>query len=375
MGKPCLFGLGYLFVLGALGISLAQGAEGTLLIGQTADFSGPQSSAVKETTEAAKAYFDSVNKQGGVNGRRIVLESVDDGFDPKRTVANATKLITERKVLALMLSRGTANAEALIPVTRTYKTMVFAPVGGSELMHRPADHYLFNIRPMHRLEVEKAVAQLSAQGMRRIAVAYVDDALGNDGIKGAYAALKAANLDPAAIVPIPRGEPKVEAAVETLIKAKPDAVVGICIAKSCAALVKQLRARGSVAQFVSLSNTSSAGYVKDLATDARGVIVTQVYPYPFSDVPRVSKEFRALAAEYKLAQSYSAIEGFIAGKVMTEALRRAGANPTPQSLIAAMEKMDRYDVGGFVVDFAGHGRTGSEFMELTMISKAGRFIR
>ena len=374
MGKVRLSALILVAAAGAFGMEAAW-AQGTLLIGQTADFSGPQSSAVKETTEAAKAYFDMVNRNGGVNGRKIVLESVDDGFDPKRTVANATQLITQRKVLALMLSRGTANAEALIPVTRTYKTMVFAPVGGSELMHRPADHYLFNIRPMHRLEAEKAILQLSSQGLRRIAVAYVNDALGNDGIKGALAGLKTAGLEPVALAPIPRGEPKVEEAVEVLVKAKPDAIVGICIAKSCAALVKQLRARGSLAQFVSLSNTSSAGYVKDLAQDARGVIVTQVYPYPFSDVPTVSKEFRQLAAEYKLAQSYSALEGFIAGKVMTEALRRAGPNPTPQSLIAAMEKMDRYDVGGFTINFAGHGRTGSEFMELTMISKNGRFIR
>jgi branched-chain amino acid transport system substrate-binding protein len=373
MSKPILRGLACLVTATLFGSAFAKGGE-PLLIGQTADFSGPQASAVKETTEAAKAYFDSVNKRGGVNGRPIVLESVDDGFDPKRTVANANQLITERRVLALMLSRGTANAEALIPVTRARKVMVFAPVGGSELMHRPADHYVFNIRPMHRLEAEKAVGQLSSQGLRRIAVAYVDDALGNDAIKGALAGLKAANLEPAALVSIPRGEPKVDAAVEALVNAKPDAVLGICIAKSCAALVKQMRARGSLAQFVSLSNTSSSGYVKDLGAVARGVIVTQVYPYPFADTPAVSKEFRLLAADYKLALSYSAIEGFIAAKVMTEAMRRAGPNPTPQSLIAAMEKLD-YDVGGFSVGFAGHGRTGSDFMELTMISKNGRFIR
>jgi ABC-type branched-subunit amino acid transport system substrate-binding protein len=365
--------LAWLAAAAVLGATPAAAAE-PLLIGQTADFSGPQNAAVKETTLAAKAYFETVNRSGGVNGRKIELLSVDDGFDPKRTVANATALITQKKVLALMLSRGTANAEALIPVTREYKTMVFAPVGGSELMHRPVDHYLFNIRPMHRLEAEKAVQQLAAQGLRRIAIAYINDALGNDGIKGALAGLKSAGLEPAALVSIPRGEPKVEEAVEVLVKANPDAVLGICIAKSCAALVKQLRARGSLAQFLSLSNTSSSGYVKDLSENARGVIVTQVYPYPFSDFPQVSKDFRKLAAEYNLAVSYSSMEGFIAARVMTEALRRAGANPTPQSLIAAMEKLD-YDVGGFPIGFANHGRTGSEFMELTMISKNGKFIR
>jgi branched-chain amino acid transport system substrate-binding protein len=368
-------GLACLAAAAFAGYVSAKGNDEPLLIGQTADYSGPQASAVKETTEATRAYFDLVNKAGGINGRKIALESMDDGFDPKRTVANAGTLISEKHVLALMLSRGTANAEALIPVTRAHKVMVFAPVGGSELMHNPADHYLFNIRPMHRLEAEKAVAQLSAQGLRKIAIVYVDDALGNDAVKGALAGLKGASLEPSALVTIPRGEPKVEAAVDKIVKSQPDAVLGICIAKSCAALVKQLRAKGSGAQFVSLSNTSSSGYVKDLESNARGVIVTQVYPFPFSDTLAISKEFRVLAAQYNLASSYSAMEGFIAAKVMTEALRRAGPNPTSESLIRAMEKMSKLDVGGFVVDFLGHGRTGSEFMEMTMISKGGRFIR
>lgn len=355
--------------------ALAASAAGdAILIGQTADFSGPQSGAVKETTEAARAYFDVVNKKGGVNGRRIELTSMDDGFDPKRTVENARKLIAEKKVVGLMLSRGTANAEALIPVTREYKTLVLSPVGGSELMHKPADHYLFNTRPMHRLEAEKAVQQLAAQGLRKIAVVHVDDAMGNDAVKGALAGLKAVGLEPAALAKIPRGEPKVEEAVEGLVKAQPDAVVGLCIVKSCSAIVARMRERGLLAQFVSMSNTSSSGYIKDLDKYGRGVIVTQVYPFPFSDGVAASREFRALAAEYNLQQSYSAMEGFLAAKVMAEALRRAGPNPTNLSLIAAMEKLD-YDVGGFPISFAGRGRTGSEFMEMTMISRNGRFIR
>ena len=352
----------------------AQGRNDPLVIGQTADFSGPQAAAVKETTAAARAYFESVNRKGGVNGRPIVLESIDDGFDPARTVENAKALISQKHVLALMLSRGTANAEALIPVTREYKTLVLSPVGGSELMHRPANHYLFNTRPMHRLEAQKAVEQLAAQGLRRIALAYVDDAMGNDAVKGALAGLSAAGLQAAAVAKIPRGEPKVEAAVEILAAAQPDAVLGLCIPKSCAALVRQLRAKGALAQFVSMSNTSSSGYVKDLDKNARGVIVTQVYPYPFSDALQASKEFRLLAAENNLAQSYSAMEGFLAAKVMTEALRRAGPNVTNASLIAVMEDLN-FDAGGFPINFAGRGRTGSEFMELTMISKGGRFIR
>jgi len=354
--------------------SMALAAGTPLVIGQTADFSGPQAAAVKETTAAARAYFDRVNKAGGVNGRPIVLESMDDGFDPKRTAENARRLIAEKQPLALMLSRGTANAEALIPVTQENRIAVVAPVGGSELMHRPANHYLFNLRPPHKFEAEKAVGQLAAQGMQHLAVVYVDDAMGNDAVEGALAGLKSAGLEPVALAKIPRGEPKVDAAVDALVKVQPDAVVGLCIPKSCAALVRAMRAKGLLAQFVSMSNTSSSGYVKDLGDDARGVIVTQVYPYPYNDATGAAKEFHHLAADYNLSTSYSAMEGFIAAKVMTEALRRAGTHPTPQSVIAALEKLD-YDVGNFPISFAGHGRSGNEFMEMTMISRGGRFIR
>jgi len=110
----------------AAGAALAAGAP--LVIGRTADFSGPQAAAVKETTAAARAYFDRVNQAGGVNGRPIVLESMDDGFDPKRTAGNARRLIAEKQPLALMLSRGTANAEALIPVTQENRIAVVAPI-------------------------------------------------------------------------------------------------------------------------------------------------------------------------------------------------------------------------------------------------------
>ena len=87
-----------------------------ITLGQTSDFSGPQAALVKETTEAAKAYFESINKQGRVNGRKIVLTLLDDGYDAKRTVENAKKLIYENHVLALILPRGTANSEALLPL-------------------------------------------------------------------------------------------------------------------------------------------------------------------------------------------------------------------------------------------------------------------
>src|ERR1700712_3737385 len=88
-------------------------AHAQILIGQTAGFTGPVASGVKETTEGAKLYIDSVNAKGGVNGQPIELLSLDDKFDPKLAVENARQLIESKKVLALFLTRGTPHAEAI----------------------------------------------------------------------------------------------------------------------------------------------------------------------------------------------------------------------------------------------------------------------
>lgn len=348
--------------------------DGVLLLGQTADYSGPQAAPVKETVAAAKAYFDKVNAQGGVNGRKIVLESMDDGFDPKRSVENAKKLIDEKRVLALFLFRGTANAEALMPVMAEKKTPLFAGVGSSHKMHDPMNRYVFNLRAPVQTEVAGIVSQLASQGITDVAVIYTDDGFGKDALEGAEKAFARFNIKPKAVASIPRGQAVVDAAVAKILAAAPSATLGFCIPKICGTIVKQLRAKGSLTQFFSLSNTSSGAYVKELGPYARGVVVTQVMPYPFDARESIGREFQAFAKEAGIPPEYTAMEGYLSARVMTEALRRAGKNPTRESLVQSFETL-RMDLGGFRVGYSPTSRTGSEFVELTMISKGGKFIR
>jgi len=178
-------------------------AQGVILLGQTADYSGPQAAPVKETAAAARAYFDRVNAQGGVNGRKIVLESMDDGFDPKRSVENAKKLIDEKNVLALFLFRGTANAEAVMPVIAEKKTPMFAGVGSSIKMHEPMSRYMFNLRAPVQIEVRTVVAQLASQGIKDVSVIYTDDGFGKDAFDGASKAFAKYQMKPKAVQVIP----------------------------------------------------------------------------------------------------------------------------------------------------------------------------
>src|SRR5262245_37850323 len=87
-----------------------------IVIGQVAGFTGSVAGTVKELTAGAQAYFDYVNSKGGVHGRKIVLESADDGFDPKKSPEAFKKLIDEKQVFAMFLSRGTPTTEAAYPV-------------------------------------------------------------------------------------------------------------------------------------------------------------------------------------------------------------------------------------------------------------------
>jgi len=356
----------------ALGVDAA--GEGVLLLGQTADYTGPQAAPVKETVAAAEAYFDKVNAQGGVNGRKIVLESMDDGFEPKRSVENAKKLIDDKHVLALFLFRGTANAEALMPVVLEKKTPMFAGVGSSHKMHEPMNRYMFNLRAPVQTEVGSIVGQLASQGITDVAVIYTDDGFGKDALEGANKAFEKLNLKPKAIASIPRGQTEVDGAVNRIFEAAPSATLGFCIPKICATIVKKLRERGSLTQFFSLSNTSSGAYVKELGPYARGVVVTQVMPYPFDAREAIGRDFQVFAKETGIKPEYTAMEGYLSARIMTEALRRAGKNPTRESLVDAFESM-KLDVGGFRVGYSPTNRTGSEFVDLTMISKGGKFIR
>ena len=349
-------------------------AQQPIVLGQTADYSGPQSGPVKETTAAARAYFELVNAKGGVNGRKVVLESLDDGFDPKRSVENLKKLADEKNVLAMFLFRGTANAEALMPVLEEKKVPLFAGVGSSMKMHQPMNRYMFNLRAPVQTEVQSVVKQLTSQGVTDVSVIYTDDGFGKDALEGAKKAFAAHSLQPKVVASIPRGSTEVASAVKQIIDASPRATLGFCIPKVCATIVRELRAKGSMTEFVSLSNTSSNSYVEELGTYSRGVMVTQVMPYPFDSRDGVSTDFIQFTKEAKVKESYAAMEGWLSARIMVEALKRAGPKATREDVVRAFESM-QLKMGGFSVGYSPSTRTGSEFVELTMISKNGKFIR
>jgi branched-chain amino acid transport system substrate-binding protein len=370
-------------VVAALLLACASGAAAEpgitadkIVIGQSAGFTGSVAGTVKELTAGAQAYFDHVNAKGGIHGRKIVLESMDDGFDPKRSPDVFKRLIDEKQVFAMFLSRGTPTNEAAYPVLEAAKVPLVGPSTGAMSMYKPPRKYLFPVRASYHSETFKIVPQLVNMGISRIALMYVDDSFGKDGLAGVQQAMKEANLEPVALASHPRGGTKVEEAVAAIAKADPQAVIMVTVLDAGVAFVKQMKKAGRNPVFLTLSNNSSNAFIKNLGEDGWGVAVSQVSPYPFSRSMAITKEFQdVIKGRQDVAPSYASMEGFISAKVLVEGLRRAGPKPTRDKLIAGLESMNRFDLGGIDVTYGPELRTGANFIDITIIGKGGSFVR
>ena len=353
---------------------LGASAHAQIYIGQTAGFSGPVAAGVKETTEGAKLYFDQVNAKGGVGGQKIELLSLDDKFDPKLAGENARILIEDKSVVAMFLTRGTPHTEAIIPLLDKYGIPLIGPSTGAMVLHQPVRKHVFNVRATYQREAEKAIAHLLSIGITRIAVIYADDSFGADGLAGAQKGLQTAKLAAATAQKFDRAKPDFSKITPAVLESKAQAVLFVASGSAVVEGIKLLKAAGANAQYVTLSNNASSGFITSLGDLKDGVIVTQVFPKSFEFA--VVKELTDLARSKGISDvSPAMMEGFAAAKVMVEALRRTGGKPTSDRIQAALEGLNKFDLGRLEVSFSTSDHTGLDFADLSIISSSGKFRR
>ena len=244
------------------------------------------------------------------------------------------------------------------------------------LLHEPVNPWVFNVRATYQREAARAIEHLASIGQNRIAIIETDDYFGADSAAGAMQGFAKVKLEPVLRQKTPRDKPDYSAVAAEIAKLQAHAVMVIASAGNTASAVKALRAAGSRAQVVTLSNNASEGFIKLLGEHAHGVIVTQVFPNERSVSYGLIKEAQDLARAKGLpGVSPAMMEGFAAAKVLTEGLRRAGPGPTPQKLRDALESLSRYDLGGLTVSYSPSNHTGLDFADLSIIDASGRFRR
>ena len=360
----------------AASLAFAQGVtDNQILLGQSVALSGPAEQLGKDMQLGASLYFNWINARGGVNGRRIVLKTLDDGYDPKRAAENTKALIDQDKVFALFGYVGTPTSQASMPIFTEARVPYVAPFTGAELLRSPTNRYVFNVRASYFDETEAIVQHLTAMSIDKIAVFYQNDAYGQAGLAGVERALKKRKLDVAAKATFERNTVDVKAAVDTMSKADPQAIIMIGAYKACAAFIRDMKKGGKNPTFWNVSFVGSKALAKELDREGRGVQISQVVPFPWDPSIAVVKEYKKLMDEAKAEPGFGTLEGYIGAKVMVEGLRRAGRKLDRESFIRAMESMNDFDVGGFKVSFSPSDHNGSKFVDLTIISKDQKFVR
>jgi branched-chain amino acid transport system substrate-binding protein len=359
---------------------LAQAETGVtsnrILLGQAAVFSGPAAQLGIQMRNGIKAYFDHVNEKGGVYGRRLELVSEDDRYESSVAPAASKKLIEEHKVFALLGYVGTPTGAAHLPVVTQARVPLVGMFTGAEILRDPFNRYIFHVRASYYDETEKIVEQVLSTGGRKIAVFYQADAYGEAGRKGTELALGRRGMKIHSNGTVERNTLKVEQAVKTIHSSEPDAIVMVGAYAACAEFIRQMRKSGSGATFYNVSFVGSKALADALGGDGSGVAISQVVPFPWALSVPVVKEYQLLAKKAGFSDyNFSAMEGFLTAKVMVEGLRRAGREPTREGLVAALEKMQDVDLGGFYVSYSPKNHAGSRFVDLTIIGRGGKFLR
>jgi ABC-type branched-subunit amino acid transport system substrate-binding protein len=347
-----------------------------IVLGQSAAFSGPAAQLGIQMNKGAKIYFDQLNANGGINGHAIEMRTLDDGYEPDRCKANTEKLIKE-DVFGLIGYVGTPTCVAALPLVTDAKIPFFGPFTGAEALREPFNKWVFHLRASYYDETGLIVKQLTSLGLKKIAVFYQNDAYGKAGLEGVKRALKPLGLEPIALGTVERNTVDVAKAVAEITPKMPDAIVQISAYKSCAAFIRGARKAGYGGTFFNVSFVGTQALADELGREGRGIMVSQVMPFPFSTTTPISREYLdAVGKAGPEAQpNYSSMEGYLSAKVFAEGLRRAGRNPTRDSLVSALESIQNASFGGFRVDFSPKDHVASHFVDLSMLTEDGKVRR
>ena len=354
----------------------ANAQESQIVLGQSTDLTGPLGELGSAMHQGAQAAFAAVNARGGIQGRSIVLNTLDDQYDVQKGLANVKQLMADPNTFALFNCMGTANVEAMLPMVLESGIPFFAPFTGAQLSRVPQRN-VFNIRASYAEEAEKLVQHLHTLGIKRIAIAYQANSFGKEVFNATQRSMAKLGLPEGPSATVENNASDAATAAAKIAQAQPEAVLIGLAGKPAMEFVKSFRALRRGTSLYGLSVLGTSANIAALGADGVGMALTQVMPLPTNPVVPVSREFmqawKAIGA--KAEPSHLALEGYINARVFCEALQRAGKNRTRASFIDATWSLRKLDLGGFEVHATEPGRNASRFVELTLVGRDGKYVR
>lgn len=347
-----------------------------IVLGQAAALTGPSAELGLGMKVGLEAAFAEANRAGGIKGRKLELKSVDDGYEPTRSIDVVKKLLADDKVFSIIGTVGTPTAAAIQPIANDAGVPVIGAFTGAEFLREPYKPLVMNVRATYFQETEAMVEHLTRDlGYTRIGIMYQDDAYGQAGLAGLQRALEKRNMKLAGEGTYERNTVAVKSALLAVRKAKPEAVVMIASYKSAATFIKLARQIKFDPTFVNISFVGSDALARELGSEGGGVVVTQVVPFPFDTrIPVVARYQASLKQVAPNEQpGFVSLEGYLVGRALIAGLEKIDGEPTRKGLIQAVQKASPLDLGGLKLSFSAASNRGSDQVFLTVIQPDGRF--
>jgi branched-chain amino acid transport system substrate-binding protein len=347
-----------------------------IVFGQATALEGPASALGLGMKMGLEAAFAEINKAGGVKGRKLELKSVDDGYEPTKSIEAVKKLLEEDKVFAIAGTVGTPTAAATQPIATAAGAPFIGAFTGAEFLREPYKPLVLNIRASYFQETEAMVEHLTKDlGASKIAIMYQDDAFGQAGLAGVKKALDKRQMQLAGEGTFERNTVAVKTALLAIKKAEPHAVIMISPYKPAAEFIKLAKQIKLDVTFVNISFVGSDALAKELGPVGAGVVITQVVPFPKdAAIPVVGRYHASLKANAPDAQpGFVSLEGYIVGRAIIAALEKVSGDLTRQTLIEAVQKAGTLDLDGFKLVYGPSNNRGSDQVFLTVIQADGSF--
>lgn len=346
-----------------------------IVVGQIGPFTGLLVPDAPQINRGIRAYLAQINKAGGVQGRKISLFELDDGYSADGFVARLEEAM-QRKPVALISPVGSAAIKRMLDdkLLDKHDVVVMNAVPGAEALRNPGHPRLFHVRAGDKQQLEKIVNHARALSILKLGVLYQNIPMGVSGMKVVDdEATRLTGMDVKGLQASTQAEELTKAA-QDIFKLNAQGVLVIGAPTFASAGVAQLRKVGVTQSIFILSDTAPGLLTKVAGDSARGVGIAQVYPNPNGRTTGLMREFQAaMKAAYPDMTSYATFqpEGYLSARVVVEGLRRSKDVTKPDALAKALRGMGELDMDGYRIDYS-KGNAGSRFVDIAVVGADGR---
>ena len=347
----------------------------TLTIGCSAALTGPLAGLGQDVKLGAEAALAHINSRGGINGRTLQFNIVDDAYVPQRTTDNIKQILSQGNTFALLSCVGTPNNTAILPLIEEAGVPYVAPITGASSLRKGARN-VFHVRASYTDEVRRLVQRLAGTGLKSIGVVYLDNGYGREMLEDATRALAALNMKPAVQVAVATDGKNLPQVLQAVAAARPSAVLLATAGTVSVGLVRGIKKESPGVLMAGLSVTLPSASLGQLGEDGSGLALSMIVPDPNRAKLQLVRDYQsAMRAQGHQEFTPGSLEAYVNTRVLAEGLERTGRDPLQVRLNAALAAIRNLNLGGFMVDYSGQTPfVGSRYLDLGVLGSAGRFV-